>query len=132
MATAGEGTSGGTRKRVLVVDDDRNMQFLAGRILRDAGYEVDFASDGVTALAKVAQAPPDLVILDITLPNIDGRGVLQTLKELAKAPPVLVLTAHGQHFTGSDTVRRQAAALMGKPFSLKDLLATCERILHAS
>jgi DNA-binding response OmpR family regulator len=132
MATAEGGTNGGTPKRVLVVDDDRNMRFLAGRILRDAGYEVDFASDGVSALAKVAQSPPDLVILDITLPNIDGRGVLRYLKDLAKAPPVLVLTAHGQHFTGSDTVRQQAAGLMAKPFSLKDLLATCERILRAS
>ena len=124
-----EGTNGAARKRVLVVDDDRNLQFLAGRILREAGYEVDFASDGVTALQKVAASRPDLLILDLTLPNIDGRGVLLQLKDLATAPPVLVLTAHGQHFSGADAVRRQAAGLMAKPFSLKDLVATCEKIL---
>ena len=117
------------RRQVLVVDDDRHLQFLASRVLREAGYEVDSAGDGSTALEKIRDRRPDLVVLDITLPSLDGRAVLEHLQRFASPPPVLVLTAHGQNFAGAEAVRQQAAALMAKPFSLRDFLAACERIL---
>jgi DNA-binding response OmpR family regulator len=117
------------RRHVLVVDDDRHLQFLASRILKEAGYDVDSAADGGTALEKIRDRRPDLVVLDITLPSLDGRAVLEHLQKLASPPPVLVLTAHGHNFSGAEAVRQQAAGLMAKPFSLRDFLAACERIL---
>jgi two-component system OmpR family response regulator len=120
----------GRPKRILVVDDDRHLQFLAGRILREAGYEVDLAADGISGLAKIREDQPDLVILDLTLPSLDGRAVLAQLEAIATPPPVLVLTAHGMHFSGAEAVKRQAAALMAKPFSLRELVETCDRILR--
>ena len=117
------------RRQVLVVDDDKHLQFLASRILKEAGYDVDSAADGGTALEKIRNRRPDLVVLDITLPSLDGRAVLDRLQKFASPPPVLVLTAHGHNFAGAEAVRQQAAGLMAKPFSLRDFLAACERIL---
>ncbi len=116
-------------KRILVVDDDRRLQFLAGRVLEASGYEVDFADDGGAAIAKISHGLPDLMILDLNLPVVDGRAVLEYLRGLPASPPVVVLTAHGHDFPGSNEVREQAAALMSKPFSLHELVATCEKVL---
>lgn len=117
-------------KRILVVDDDQRLQFLAGRVLEAAGYTVDFADDGGAAIEKISRGLPDLMILDLNLPVVDGRAVLEHLRGLPASPPVVVLTAHGQDFPGANEVREQAAALMSKPFSLHELVATCEKILR--
>ena len=119
-------------KRILVVDDDRNIRFLAERILTGAGYRVEFATDGEEAVAKILGSPPDLVILDLTLPALDGWGVLQRLKDVADRPPVVVLTAHGDYGALPGQVREAATAYLTKPFSLRQLVSTCEGILAAS
>lgn len=119
-------------KRILVVDDDRNIRFLAQRILTDAGYRVEFAIDGEEAVSKILGNPPDLVILDLTLPALDGLGVLHRLKDVADRPPVVVLTAHGDYGALPGQARAAAAAYLTKPFSLRQLVSTCEGILAAS
>ncbi len=68
------------RKRILVVDDEEDVQVLVSRILKDAGYEVDRASDGGEAIERFRANRPDLIVLDLMMPGIDGWGVLQHLK----------------------------------------------------
>lgn len=119
-------------KRILVVDDDRNIRFLAERILTDAGYRVEFAMDGEEAVAKILGHPPDLVILDLTLPGLDGWGVLQRIGDAATRPPVVVLTAHGEYGAIPGRAREEAAAYLTKPFSLRQLVATCDEVLAAA
>lgn len=119
-------------KRILVVDDDRNIRFLAERILTDAGYRVEFATDGEEAVGMILGHPPDLVILDLTLPGLDGWGVLQRIGGAADRPPVVVLTAHGDYVGAGGQAREEAAAYLTKPFSLRQLVATCDGILAPS
>ena len=66
-------------KRILVVDDEEDVQILVCRILKDAGYEVDSAADGGEAIQKVRGRRPDLVILDLMMPGVDGWGFFEHL-----------------------------------------------------
>ena len=80
-------------KRILVVDDEEDVQILVSRILRDAGYTVDRASDGKEAIEQLDSVPPDLIVLDLMMP---GRGGFDVLKDLQAADPdipIFVVTA---------------------------------------
>ncbi|MGK2947021.1 MAG: response regulator transcription factor [Acidimicrobiales bacterium] len=77
---------------LLVVDDDPDIRLLLRLELSVEGHQISEAGDGAAALAAIEAAPPDLVLLDIMMPVLDGRGVLQAL-DLAEAPPVVVITA---------------------------------------
>jgi CheY-like chemotaxis protein len=92
-------------KRILVVDDDEDVQVLVCRILRDAGFEVDSAHDGATALGGSPGRRPDLVVLDLMMPGIDGWGVLERMRDMPKPPPVVVLTARTDFGTFTRRVR---------------------------
>jgi DNA-binding NtrC family response regulator len=81
--------------RLLVVDDDPEIRALLSRRLRRSGYLVEEASDGKEALALVEQAMPDVVVTDMTMPNLDGLGLLQALREIDRELPVIVLTGQG-------------------------------------
>ena len=71
---------------------DRGVKVVA-RILRDAGFEVDSAHDGGAALERLSERRPDLVILDLMMPGIDGWGVLERMRDMPKPPPVVVSSA---------------------------------------
>src|SRR3954467_3928499 len=75
--------------RVLVVDDDPTVSDVVGRYLTSAGYEVEAAGDGTDALEKAAAAPPDLVVLDLLLPGIDGLEVCRRLRQTSSVPVVM-------------------------------------------
>lgn len=78
--------------RLLVVDDDDDIRLLLRVELSLEGHHISEAGDGVAALAAIDAAPPDLVLLDIMMPVLDGHGVLQAL-DPATSPPVVVITA---------------------------------------
>src|SRR5512134_3653799 len=82
-------------KRILVVDDERDVRSLVCHILIDQGYEVEQAVDGRDALAKIQAHPPDLVVLDLMMPELDGWQVLRELQGFAVRPRVVVLSAFG-------------------------------------
>lgn len=118
--------------RILVVDDDADMVMLLEIALRNAGYEVDTAADGEQALAAVAARAPDLVLLDVTLPVLDGWQVLRRLKEDPRtgAIPVVMLTARTSE---RDLIRGQlegAVRYIHKPFELDRLLAAVAEALQ--
>jgi two-component system, OmpR family, phosphate regulon response regulator PhoB len=120
-------------RTVLVVDDEADVQLLCRVNLEFEGYRVITAADGEEALARVAEELPDVVLLDVMLPKIDGWQVLERLKadERTKAVPVVMLTAKVQD---EDQIRgwtAGAAEYITKPFSplslsqvLADVLAT--------
>src|SRR5262245_12699040 len=117
-------------QRILVVDDEEDTRSLIAWVFKDLGYEVVQAKDGWTAFEKVATTErPDLVVLDLVMPGIDGWKVLDGLREQGDAPPVVVMSAAVDSPSFARAVRAGAAGYVFKPFSVSDLVATCERIL---
>ncbi len=113
----------GTRARVLIVDDEENISFLLSAAWRGMGYEVDVAGSGHEALSLAASRPPDIVVLDVSLPDFDGFEVLRRLRLAGNKVPVIFLTARGDT---DDRVRgliEGADDYLAKPFSLEELSA---------
>ena len=118
-------------RRVLVVDDDAGVAAAVRRALVYDGYSVDVASDGPAALAQVREAPPDLVILDVMLPGLDGLEVCRRLRaDTTLDLPILMLTARdatGERVRGLDT---GADDYLVKPFANEELLARVRALLR--
>jgi DNA-binding response OmpR family regulator len=121
-----------TGKRILVVEDDAHIAEGLRLNLSLQGYEVTLAADGVTALETWRRWRPDLVVLDIMLPAIDGFSVLQSLRLEDTHLPVLILSARG---TPEDRIRGLSYGsddYLVKPFHLEELLLRVERLLSRS
>jgi CheY-like chemotaxis protein len=117
-------------QRILIVDDEPDIHIFVGRVLSDAGYEVEVAMDGQEALEKIGGRRPDLVLLDLMMPVLDGWGVLEKLRTFDSPPPVVVLTAHGDFSAFARGIRERVMAFIAKPFHFGDLLATCRKVLE--
>jgi DNA-binding response OmpR family regulator len=114
---------------ILVVDDDINILAAIAGALTDEGHVVHTASDGPRAISLIEARPPDLLILDVTLPSMDSASVAAYMRELrGDAAPVLVITADGRAAEKARTLR--AYAYLRKPFDLARLIATVERGLQ--
>jgi two-component system, OmpR family, response regulator MprA len=120
------------RGSVLIAEDDERVRESIGRVLAYEGYEVRTAADGVEALAAVADAPPDVILLDIMMPRLDGLAVCRQLRRQGDATPVLMLTA--RHEVGDRVAGLDAGAddYLVKPFALDDLLARVRALLRRS
>ncbi len=84
--------------RILVVDDDQDIREAVRMVLEVAGYSVETASDGEQGLEKIRQEPPDLIVLDMMMPRMDGYGVVRCLKERPRwaAIPIVIFSAVGE------------------------------------
>jgi two-component system, OmpR family, response regulator ResD len=120
------------RASVLVVDDEPTIGEIVARYLERAGYRTRVANDGSQALALSAAHPPDLVVLDIMLPGIDGLEVMRRLREPQGAPRarVILLTARGREAERIVGLRRGADDYVVKPFSPGELVARVEAVLR--
>jgi two-component system, OmpR family, response regulator ResD len=120
------------RGSVLVVDDEPTIAEVVARYLERAGYRARVAGDGAQALALSAQSPPDLVVLDIMLPGIDGLEVMRRLREQERGSParVILLTARGREAERIVGLRRGADDYVVKPFSPGELVARVEAVLR--
>jgi two-component system, OmpR family, response regulator MprA len=117
---------------VLVTDDDRAVREALERALQLAGYEVELASDGDSALAAIDQRTPDAVVLDIMMPGLDGLDVTRRLRRGGNRVPILLLTARdavGDRVEGLDA---GADDYLPKPFALDELLARIRALLRRS
>lgn len=101
-------------KRILIVDDSSIARDIVKKIL-GAGYEYDKAANGEEALSKIRETSPDLVLLDLLMPGIDGFGVLEKLQETGNTIPVLLLSADIQKSTREKALTSGAADLLNKP-----------------
>jgi two-component system KDP operon response regulator KdpE len=108
--------------RVLVVDDEPQILRGLGTNLRARGYEVDLAADGERGLELAAERPPDVVILDLGLPGIDGAEVIRGLRAWSAAP-IIVLSARDQERDKVAALDAGADDFVSKPFGMNELLA---------
>ncbi|MCM2256522.1 MAG: response regulator [Vicinamibacteria bacterium] len=115
------------RPRVLLVDDEEDVRLLVSHILADTGYQVDTVVNGREALRRIAESKPDLVLLDLMMPELDGWQVLSALRESLDAPPVLVLSAYCDDRKAADLGAR---GWIRKPFDYRALLSACSGILE--
>jgi DNA-binding response OmpR family regulator len=118
-----------TRARVLVIDDDGDVRALVAGLLDRAGYEVNEASDGRDGLRSVFSDRPDLVLLDVTMPGLDGWATLERIRELTDVP-VLMLTARSDELEKVRGLKAGADDYMTKPFGRQELLARVEALLR--
>jgi DNA-binding response OmpR family regulator len=118
-----------TRARVLVIDDDGDIRALVAGLLERAGYEVNEASDGRDGLRAVFSDRPDLVLLDVTMPGLDGWATLERIRELTDVP-VLMLTARSDELEKVRGLKAGADDYMTKPFGRQELLARVEALLR--
>jgi DNA-binding response OmpR family regulator len=118
-----------SRGHVLVVDDEPMVREVLSRYLALDGYTVDQAGDGEEALDRAAAAPPDLVVLDLMLPRIDGYEVLERLRQGA-SPPVIMLTARGEQADRIVGLELGADDYVTKPFSPREVVARVHAVLR--
>ena len=121
------------QKRVLLAEDEPNIATSLQYLLNRAGYDVRVRASGQIALADALADPPDLMILDVMLPELDGLQVLKELRANSTAAhiPILMLTAKGARETQESALAAGADAFMTKPFANADLLAIVERLALA-
>ena len=116
-------------QKILVVDDDRSTRELIRLQLRAAGYAVDTAADGAEALARIRSKCPDLVLLDVWMPGMDGLEMLAHLRDEPSRPKVVVMTADDTSETLLKAVREHAYRYVTKPVEPKDLIALVHEVL---
>jgi len=118
--------------RILIVEDNEDLAFGLRNNLEIEGYEVEVAETGRLGLEAVRLRCPDLLILDLMLPELDGFRVLRTLREAEHKMPVLILTARGEEADKVRGLRIGADDYVTKPFGLLELLARVEALLRRS
>jgi DNA-binding response OmpR family regulator len=116
---------------ILMVDDDADLCGMLAEYLRHEGYPVSLAHDGATALQRLRESPSGLVILDITMPGMDGFEVLRRLRQFSAAP-VLMLTARGDDVDRIVGLELGADDYLAKPFNPRELVARIRAILRRS
>jgi DNA-binding response OmpR family regulator len=118
--------------KVLIVDDEPDILLMLRVNLEAEGYETALAADGETALRRIADERPDLVLLDVMMPVMDGWGVLETLARGVYSHRIIVVSAKSSE---RDTVRALelgASAYVSKPFDPDELIALVGRVLSSS
>ena len=120
---------GSDTRRILVVDDESTIREMVGYNLHRDGFDVELAEDGREALAAARRTPPDLVVLDIMLPGLDGYQVCRALRQESNVP-ILVLSARGEEFDRVLGLELGADDYLTKPFAMRELLARVRSLLR--
>lgn len=121
-----------TERRILVVEDDAGTSRLVGEILRSEGVVIEYAADGVDALETLRRSVPDLVVLDLALPRIDGWEILNTLQQAGREIPVVIITAHGQGSAAERAFAAGANRFFEKPFIPGELKEAVDELLASA
>ncbi|HEV56906.1 MAG TPA: response regulator [Phycisphaerales bacterium] len=126
------GTPKGT---IVIADDEPNLRLVLERLLREEGYTVHSATDGVEALSLARSVRPDLLVLDIMMPNLDGPGVAAALRDDPGTAhvPIVFLTAVLTHDDQARlSQRRTDQVYLAKPYDVDELLATVRHMLASA
>ena len=115
--------------KILVIDDDAHDRSLIGAVLEERGYEVILAENGRTGLMLCHRQHPDAVVLDLRMPELDGRSVLQQFRTLDPTLPVVVFSGEGTDEVEQDVLNRGATAFIQKAFSLDQLGLALQEVL---
>jgi DNA-binding response OmpR family regulator len=120
------------KKRILIIEDEQDLIKGLQFNLSDEGFDVDWALDGREGLRKATEEPPDLILLDIMLPEMDGLEVCRRIRQKNMEIPVIMLTAKGEEIDKVVGLEIGADDYMTKPFSIRELLARIKaRLRHA-
>ena len=115
-------------KRILIADDDESVRKMVARVLESTGYSTVLASNGREAVAKARSTQPDLILLDVKMPEQGGWEAFEQISREAGLVPVIVITAWADQY--EEAVQRGIDALMEKPLDLPVLLKTIENLLR--
>lgn len=121
---------GNTEKKILIVDDEPSIRTLLEYNLMQAGYPTILAKDGEEALRQVEREKPDLILLDLMIPKIDGIEVCKTLRKNQNNTPVIMLTAKSDELDKIFGLNIGADDYMTKPFSPKEVIARVQAVLR--
>lgn len=116
--------------RILIVDDEPDMRLAVRNVLKLRGYEISEAGDGPAALSMAREKRPDLVLLDMRLPGMDGIEVLDGLKKIDDSVPVVMITGYGHIQSAVDVMKLGASEYLQKPFENAQLVETVKRFAH--
>lgn len=120
----------GVRNKILLVDDDRLVHTILGEFLRSEGFEVSSALGWREVVAQIAHAQPDLIILDIMMPEISGYTIAETLKkEMGYEVPIMIYSSLKAPAAVMKGFATGSNAFLTKPSSLADILATVQHLL---
>jgi two-component system, OmpR family, response regulator len=115
--------------KILVIDDDARDRELLAAALEERGYEVIVAENGGAGLILCHRQDPDAVVLDLRMPEIDGRSVLRQLRALHPSLPVVVFSGHGTEEVEQEVLNKGATAFIQKGFSLPQLGLALQEVL---
>jgi DNA-binding response OmpR family regulator len=118
------------KQRILVVDDEPNIREVVELYLRREGFEVEVTPDGAAALAAIEREIPDLIVLDLMLPAVDGLRITRILRQSDYDVPIIMLTAKGDEADRITGLEYGADDYVTKPFSPKELVARVKAVLR--
>jgi CheY-like chemotaxis protein len=126
-----EQTSAEQKQQILVVDDSEDMRVLLGWVLENAGYCVIFAADGQASLTQAKLHRPDLILMDLSLPDINGWEAVAHLRKMPefRITPIIAVTAHVSPVETEHAMAIGCTAHIGKPFDTRLLLQELARLL---
>lgn len=117
---------------VLIVDDEPDITRILESLMIDEGLDVRVAGDGLAGIARYEESRPDCVLLDITLPLMDGLGVLETIRQHDADTQIIVVSAHTQPWQRTLMLRSGADDFIVKPFDIDELVERVKRSVVAS
>ena len=117
-------------EKILIVDDDKDFQFTVYNILKDEGYEVIVTNNGTGAFNKIKRTSPDLVLLDIKLPDMDGMKILERIKKTDKDLIVIMITCYGHINETVKAMKLGAFDYITKPFDNRELIIRIKKALQ--
>lgn len=117
--------------RILAIDDSPTMRGMVARALRNAGFEVFLAADGVEGIGSLGDADPDLIITDVNMPRLDGFGVIEAVRSCGShaTVPILVLTTESGAELKARARKAGATGWIVKPFEDAQLISVIDRVL---
>lgn len=117
------------REKVLIVDDQFGIRTLLNEVLQKEGYEIFQAANGLQALSVTEQHAPDLVLLDMKIPGMDGLEILKKMKEINPDIRVIIMTAYGELDLIEQTKKLGALAHFSKPFDIEEIRSAVKKYL---
>jgi DNA-binding response OmpR family regulator len=129
MSDMPDPSNAAARPRLLIVDDDRELCAMLGEYLEPEGFDADSAGTGPVGLERFARTPPDLVVLDVMLPEMSGFEVLRRIRAVSRVP-VIMLTARGEEVDRVVGLELGADDYLAKPFSPRELAARIRAVLR--
>lgn len=108
-------------QRILIIDDEKNMRWVLERGLKSLGYQIQTAANGEEGIEAARTTEPDLVVLDLKMPGMDGMQTLKKLKEMYDQLPIVMITAHGTMETAIEAMKCGAADYIIKPFDIEEM-----------